>query len=139
MGSRDGVIAPNGERVAGYLVGSGAGKVIVIHEIFGLNDHIKSLADRFAAEGFTAFAIDLFDGRSSEGVEGGFALAQALDWNRANGLVRDAVRALGLGRDASVAIVGFCMGGSVALTAAASAAASIPALRSEEHTSELQS
>jgi carboxymethylenebutenolidase len=128
MGSRDGVIAPNGERVGGYLVGSGAGKVIVIHEIFGLNDHIRSLADRFAADGFTAFAIDLFDGRTSDALEGGFALAQALDWDRASGLVRDALRALGGGRASSVALVGFCMGGSVALTAAASASASIPSL-----------
>jgi carboxymethylenebutenolidase len=128
MGSRDGVIAPSGERVAGYLVGNGAGKVIVVHEIFGLNDHIKQLADRFAGDGFTAFAIDLFDGKTTDVLEQAFALASAMDWNRSNALIHDAVRALGAQKPSSVAVVGFCMGGSVALTASASASDSLPAL-----------
>lgn len=34
--------------------------VLVIHEVFGLNDHIKSIADRIAAEGYTALAPDFF-------------------------------------------------------------------------------
>lgn len=37
-----------------------AGAVLVIHEVFGLNDHIKSIADRIAREGFNALAPNLF-------------------------------------------------------------------------------
>jgi hypothetical protein len=36
------------------------GSVLVIHEVFGLNDHIKSIADRISGEGFVALAPDLF-------------------------------------------------------------------------------
>jgi carboxymethylenebutenolidase len=38
----------------------GAGGVLLIHEVFGLNDHIKSIADRLAREGFTTLAPNLF-------------------------------------------------------------------------------
>src|SRR5487761_1198891 len=38
--------------------------VVVIHEIFGLNDNIRDIARRFAAEGYAALAVDLFTSRS---------------------------------------------------------------------------
>src|SRR5450432_4807508 len=38
--------------------------VVVIHEIFGLNDNIKDIARRFAAAGYVALAVDLFAGRN---------------------------------------------------------------------------
>jgi carboxymethylenebutenolidase len=38
--------------------------MVVIHEIFGLNDNIKDIARRFAAEGYAALAVDLFAGRN---------------------------------------------------------------------------
>jgi carboxymethylenebutenolidase len=38
--------------------------VVVIHEVFGLNDNIKDIARRFAAEGYAALAVDLFAGRN---------------------------------------------------------------------------
>jgi carboxymethylenebutenolidase len=40
--------------------GAVPGAVLVIHEVFGLNDHIKSIADRISAEGYLALAPDLF-------------------------------------------------------------------------------
>lgn len=40
--------------------GPAEGSVLVIHEVFGLNDHIKSIADRIAAEGYFALAPDFF-------------------------------------------------------------------------------
>ena len=40
--------------------GPAAGSVLVIHEVFGLNDHIKSVADRIAAEGYLALAPNFF-------------------------------------------------------------------------------
>lgn len=38
--------------------------IVVIHEIYGLNDNIKSVADRFAEQGFVALAVDLYSGRN---------------------------------------------------------------------------
>lgn len=38
--------------------------VVVIHEAYGLNDHIKDVTRRFAAEGYAALAVDLFTGRN---------------------------------------------------------------------------
>ena len=52
----------NGGTCGGYLAdGKGPG-VIVIQEWWGLVDHIKDIADRFAAEGFTALAPDMYHG-----------------------------------------------------------------------------
>src|SRR5579859_4356728 len=52
----------------GYLaLPDGTGRhpgVVVIHEAYGLNDNIKSIARRFADEGYTALAVDLFTGRN---------------------------------------------------------------------------
>jgi len=38
--------------------------VLVIHEAWGLNEHIRDIARRFAAEGYAALAVDLFSGRN---------------------------------------------------------------------------
>jgi len=55
----------NGTKTSGYLatpaVGKGPG-VLVLQEWWGLVRHIKSVCDRFAAEGFTALAPDLYHG-----------------------------------------------------------------------------
>jgi len=55
----------NGTQGEGYLAtpesGSGPG-VIVIQEWWGLNGHVKDVADRFAKAGFTALAPDLYHG-----------------------------------------------------------------------------
>jgi carboxymethylenebutenolidase len=54
--------------VTAYLaLPEGAGPfpgVVVIHEAFGLNDNIRDIARRFAAEGYAALAVDLFAGRN---------------------------------------------------------------------------
>src|SRR5262245_61398460 len=55
-----------------YLAGAGGEEqrpgVVVIHEAFGLNDNIRSIADRFAAEGYRALAVDLFSHGSNRRV-----------------------------------------------------------------------
>jgi carboxymethylenebutenolidase len=114
-----GLATSDGERIPGYRVGDGRGSVVVVHEIFGLTAHVRALADRFAAEGLTAFAIDLFDGKTTDVLEEGFALAQALDWPAATQRIRRAVEALRTEARGPVAVAGFCMGGSLALMAAA--------------------
>jgi carboxymethylenebutenolidase len=109
------------KHVAGYRVGSGPAKVVLVHEIFGLNDEVRRTAERLAREGFTVFAVDLFAGRTASSVDEGMALASGLDWTRARHEIRRAARELRASEDAPVGVVGFCMGGALALAAVAHA------------------
>jgi Dienelactone hydrolase and related enzymes len=63
-------IARNGRQMPVYIVGPDDDQaypgLIVVHEIFGLNDHIRDVARRFAGENLRVFAPDLFEG--AEGV-----------------------------------------------------------------------
>ena len=78
--------ASNGSNAQGYLArpdsGSGPG-VIVIQEWWGLVDHIKAVADRFAGEGFFALAPDLYRGESTMSPDTAGRLMLALDIDRA--------------------------------------------------------
>jgi len=115
--------AMNGQDASGYLavpeVGSGPG-VVVIQEWWGVNDHIKDVADRFAANGFVALAPDLYDGRvvaePDEAAKEMMALKLHDASKRMTGAVAELVRRTG--RDA-VGVVGFCMGGGLAYLLAA--------------------
>jgi carboxymethylenebutenolidase len=114
----------NGSKAGGYLAvpkgGSGPG-VIVIQEWWGLVDHIQRVCDRFAAEGFVALAPDLYHGqkvRVGEPDEAGKAM-MAMKMDRAardmSGAV-DELRRRGSGE--RVGVIGFCMGGGLALVLA---------------------
>jgi carboxymethylenebutenolidase len=96
--------------------------VVVIHEIFGLTDWIRAVADQLAADGFIAVAPDLLSGKGPNG-GGTDAFASRDDAVKAvSGLPRDevitrlnAVRKYGLSLPAATgksATVGFCWGGS---------------------------
>ena len=96
--------------------------VVVIHEIFGLTDWIRAVADQLAAEGFVAVAPDLLSGKGPGG-GGTEAFASRDDAVRAvSELPReevnarlDAVRTWALALPAAArtsATVGFCWGGS---------------------------
>src|SRR5262249_7121399 len=108
----------DGRTALGYEAGSTGPRVILVHEIYGLNAQMRSMADQLAAAGFRVLAIDLFGGRWTDRLEEGFALANALDWGEA---VRRIVRAAESPDGAPVGVLGFCMGGSLALLAAAAA------------------
>ncbi len=111
----------NGSAAGGYLApasdGAGLG-VVVIQEWWGLVDHIKDVADRFAREGFVALAPDLYRGqRTSEPDEAG-KLMMALNVDRAAKDLRGAAQYLlreGGAKGPKVGVVGFCMGGGLAL------------------------
>src|SRR5437588_1917394 len=66
MQTRD--IARSDLETGGYLALPGGSErhagVVVIHEAFGLNEHIKDVTRRFANEGYVALAVDLFGGRN---------------------------------------------------------------------------
>ena len=113
----------NGSRAQGYLAraeGGGPG-VIVIQEWWGLVDHIKALADRFASAGFTALAPDLYRGETTTSPDDAGRLMMALD---IGGAVRDLQGAVdclladSASRGEHVGVVGFCMGGQLALAVA---------------------
>ena len=115
----------NGRTASGYLAlpdsGSGPG-VIVIQEWWGLDDHIVSVADRLAAEGFVALAPDLYGGRVAHGREDAAAMMAALPVDQAARDLSGAVDYL-LGLEATtsdaVGAIGFCMGGGFVLMLAA--------------------
>jgi carboxymethylenebutenolidase len=93
--------------------------VIVIQEWWGLNDHIKDIAGRYADEGFIAIAPDLYRGKLATNSEDAGKMMQALKVEDGLDTIRNAVEAsrtkYGLSH---FGITGFCMGGTFALRAA---------------------
>ncbi|MCD6679482.1 MAG: dienelactone hydrolase family protein [Burkholderiaceae bacterium] len=117
------------------------GAIVVIQEIFGVNSHIRSIADGFAADGYHAIAPALFDrvqpgferGYDDEDIKAGRALAQKAG---VDDVMRDLAATVkvasgagaggaGAGSDAApgaagrVGIVGYCWGGTMSWVAAA--------------------
>jgi carboxymethylenebutenolidase len=117
--------ASNGGHAHGYLAtpasGSGPG-VIVIQEWWGLTDHIASVADRLAAEGFVALAPDLYGGKTTHDSDEAGSLMMSLPVDQAARDLAGAVDYL-LANSAvtgtKVGAVGFCMGGGFVLALAA--------------------
>lgn len=119
--------AADGHRFDAYEVrpdGAGAA-VVIVQEIFGVNRHIRSVADRYAALGYHAVAPALFDRVESgveldydgPGIERGRELAGRIKWEPA---MSDLAAAVGhAGATGPVAVVGYCFGGSLAWRAAA--------------------
>ena len=93
--------------------------VILIHEWWGINDHIRDLAGRYAKEGYLCVAPDLYRGRVAADTEEASALMQALEMD-------DGLETIRKAKDAAeetyqikrFAITGYCMGGTFALRAA---------------------
>lgn len=113
----------NGRTGTGYLATPKTGKgpgVIVVQEWWGLVDHIKSLADRFAAEGFVALAPDLYHGKTTKSPDEAGKMLMALNIAEAGKDMLGAATFL-LSNPAvtskRVGIAGFCMGGQLALFA----------------------
>jgi carboxymethylenebutenolidase len=115
----------NGETAQGYLArpdGDGPFPgVIVVQEWWGLDDHIKDVARRFAAEGFAAFAPDLYHGKITKEPDEAGKLMMALDMPKASKELAAAAEHLSqqpfiAGR--AIGATGFCMGGGLALTLA---------------------
>jgi carboxymethylenebutenolidase len=101
------------------------GGVVVTMEIFGVNAHIRAVADRFAAAGYLAIAPALFDrverrvelGYDAAGVTRGRELVGALDQDA---LLCDVAAAVAAASGAgAVGAVGYCFGGAVVWAAAA--------------------
>jgi carboxymethylenebutenolidase len=112
----------NGGTTDGYLATPASGKgpgVLVIQEWWGLVGHIKNVADRFAAEGFTALAPDMYHGQTANEPDGAGKLFMALNIGQAEKDLKGAAAYLGQHSSTTkLGAVGFCMGGQLALFAA---------------------
>jgi carboxymethylenebutenolidase len=112
----------NGSTTEGYLSLPTAGKgpgILVIQEWWGLVNHIKNVCDRFAAEGFSALAPDLYHGQTASEPDEAEKLFMALNIAQAEKDLKGAARYLaGHSSTAKLGAVGFCMGGQLALFAA---------------------
>ena len=101
------------------------GGLVVVQEIFGVNAHIRRVADGYAADGHRVIAPAIFD-RAERGVdigyekadmERGFALRKAIPLDHMVADIAAAVAALT--SSGNVGVVGYCLGGSLAWLAAA--------------------
>ena len=98
------------------------GGLILIHEIFGVTDHIRALADAYAEEGYETLAPSLFDRRAHRfeaaydavGAAEGRALSEAAPWDE----VAQDLAAAAASLAPPVFVVGYCWGGTAAWLAA---------------------
>lgn len=123
MGSTISLTSSDGFQFSAYRAepeGSGRGGVVVVQEIFGVNDHIRSVADRYAAAGYLAIAPAIFDrerpgielGYTPEDIEVGRGIAMGgLDFQK---VLEDVAAAGKVAREAGkVGVVGYCFGGRI--------------------------
>lgn len=128
MGSMIELQASDGHKFAAYraeTAGKPRGGLVVIPEIFGVNKHIKAVADGYAADGYLVVAPAMFDraqrnydtGYSQPEIQAGVAIMQKLDWKQT---MQDAAAAIEAAKaGGKVGIVGYCWGGTVAWVSAA--------------------
>lgn len=100
--------------------GAPRGAVVVLQEIFGVNSHIRSVADGYAKEGYLAVAPSTFHrvkpgvemGYSQDDMSAGFALKTAVEALPAPGVMQDIQAAIRhAAQGGKVGIVGYCWGG----------------------------
>ncbi|MGH6989679.1 MAG: dienelactone hydrolase family protein [Stellaceae bacterium] len=127
MGQNITLTAKDGHSFSAYRAdpaGKPKGAVVVIQEIFGVNHHIRAVADGYAKDGYVAVAPAIFD-RAEKGVELGYDQA---GMNAGRGMIgkipmekvgEDAQATIDYAKQfGKVGIVGYCLGGSVAFRAA---------------------
>lgn len=99
--------------------GANIAAVILIHEWWGINDHVRDLAGRYAAEGFLCVAPDLFRGQTASNPAEAQKLMHALEMddglNTINHALEETTERYGVKK---IGITGYCMGGTFALSAA---------------------
>ena len=95
--------------------------LIVIHEWWGLNEDIHAMTEQLAAQGYTALAVDLYDGKSATQVRAAYELSTNLSSNEERGLanlkaaydyLEDEMGATKIG------VIGWCLGGKWSLKTA---------------------
>jgi carboxymethylenebutenolidase len=113
-------VCPAGHTAQGYLAASDEGNraVVLLQEWWGLNAQICSVADRFAAAGYSALAPDLYQGRVTGDADEAGHLMEGLDWAGATAQeARGALQYLKAQGAETAAVTGFCMGGALTVVA----------------------
>ena len=123
MGKHFSLTAADSHKLGAYRAdpaGTPKGGIVVIQEIFGVNQHIRAVCDRFAQDGYVAVAPALFDrmtpdfqsGYSPPEIEKARTFIAKPDWDA---MLRDTDAAIKEIKSAGpTAIIGFCMGGTIA-------------------------
>ena len=127
MGERINLNTAGTHCIGAYLAkppGKPKGGVVVVQEIFGVTPHIRDVADRFAAAGYTAIAPAFFDFVENDvelaydqaGMQRGKDLAMEVGLDRAVEAVASAADSIE--SSGKIGVVGYCWGGTVALLSA---------------------
>ncbi len=123
MGQFTELKAADAQAIPAYVAqpkGQAKGGIVVIQEIFGVNSHIRSVADGYAAQGYLAVAPAIFHrvkpnvelGYEQDDMAAGMALKTATEALPSPGVMQDIQAAIGHASQAGkVGIVGFCYGG----------------------------
>ncbi len=124
--STEAVYGQSGDQVyRGYLSRPVASEttsaLIVIHEWWGLNEDTRAMTEQLAAQGYTALAVDLYDGQSATQVRDAFKLSTNLSSNEERGLanLKAAYDYLETEMGATkIGVIGWCLGGKWSLKTA---------------------
>jgi len=107
--------------------GAAHGAIVVLQEIFGVNAHIRAVADSYAAQGYVAIAPDTFHrvqadvdlGYTPQDIAAGVALKAAVEALPAPGVLQDIAASVAYAAQfGAVGVVGYCWGGLLAWRAA---------------------
>ena len=97
---------------------AGSPSVVLIHEWYGLNDHIKHWADRLASDGYAALAVDLYGGVVAKNSDEALAAMKAVDNAKAVAVMQAGEKFLredARTKSKKVASLGWCFGGGKSL------------------------
>lgn len=113
-----------GNKISGYLSkpsdadGETPG-IIVIHEWWGLNDNIRMMTDKLAGEGYTALAVDLYNGRVAESPDSAGIYARSVNDDEAVDNLTQAYEYLSEQPGSeNIGVIGWCFGGAWSLQTA---------------------
>jgi len=123
------LITEDNHELSGYVArpaGETRGALVVVQEIFGVNEHIRAVTDGYAREGYLSIAPAMFDryernvqlGYDAAGWKHAKELASQLNFDAAIADVQAAIDWLESETSNAVGVVGFCFGGTVAWLAA---------------------
>jgi carboxymethylenebutenolidase len=130
MGENVTLTTADGHELDAYIArpeGEPSAGLVVVQEIFGVNQHIRSVADGYAKDGFLAVAPALFD-RIERGVELGYEGTDAqkarsfipkLDAEKSLADVAAAIEFAASATGKKIGVIGYCYGGTLAWLAAA--------------------
>ena len=123
MGKNIELTSSDGFKLGAYRAdpaGKPKGAIVLVQEIFGVNHHIKAVADGYAADGYAVIAPAYFDrvqknfdvGYSQADMEQARAIPAKMDWGKVAADTQAAVNELKAA--GKVAVIGYCWGGTVA-------------------------